>query len=250
MQDKAKKLLGISDRAYERRRHASGLAAWINRTFQKLHANGQLEYQYFERRGRSIKRLIEEAVPLSRLGLYHWTHGNEPYITLKPDGHPFDALLEVEGFASCTLKIEVTTCETEESVMRRQALSREGTVSLSGPIRRNKREIIATPAMVEVTEREEEIVALALRRLADKAESGRYDANTAVLVYVSEYWPLSAAGRCALHRRTLRYLETNDLATSTVYYCYWPDYSIDAIKVRRPHTTLAQRGHLQGTGNR
>jgi hypothetical protein len=225
-------LVDIQDFDYEQRRHASDLAAWVNAKFRDLEAGGRLEEQYFERLGRNVKRLVEEAVPLSRLGLYLWTPGNEPYLSCLPLNQSVDAIVEVQGFAARLFKVEVTTLETNETTMRRQALAREGTVSLTGPVRREGRSIIADPRMIDVAEQQEIVTDRAFARLLDKAESGRYDKETAILVYLSEFWPLPPEGRLGLLRRTRRYLEIESQVISNVYYCYWPDYSIDAVEVR------------------
>ena len=65
-------LVNIPNPDYEQRRHASAFAAWVNAKFRDLQAGGQLEEQYFERRGDNVKRLIEEALPLSRLVPSGW----------------------------------------------------------------------------------------------------------------------------------------------------------------------------------
>ncbi len=116
--------------------------------------------------------------------------------------------------------------------MRRQALAREGTVSLTGPIRREGRNIISEPRMIDVAEQQEIVIDRAFARLQDKAESGRYDKETAILVYLSEFWPLPPEARLSLLRRTRRYLEIESGVISKVYYCFWPDYSVVAVEVR------------------
>ncbi len=98
-------LVDIQDADYEQRRHASELAAWVKAKMRELEAGGRLEEQYFERLGRNVKRLVEEAVPLSRLGLYLWTPGNEPYISCLPHNQGVDAIVEVQGFAARMFKV-------------------------------------------------------------------------------------------------------------------------------------------------
>lgn len=233
---KMRSFVDISDADYEQRRHASELAAWVNAKFREIEAGGRLEEQYFEQKGRNVKRFLEEALPLSRLGLYYWRPGDEPYIELVAKKRRYDGRLEVEGFARRSMKVEVTTVESDASTMRRQALSREGTVYLTGPIRREKRTIISKPEMVNVREKIEATVEAAFNRFKAKAESDNYDANTAILVYLSEYWPLPAEGRLALRVRVRRYLESAACPTSTAYFCYWPEYSIEGVEVRRQGT--------------
>ncbi len=223
----------ITDAEYEQRRHASDLTAWINRKLQEIDAGGRREEQYFERRGRNVKRLIEEAVPLSRLGLQLWTPGDEPYITLLPSNANVDAEVEVQGFNARSFKVEVTTIETEESTMRRQALAREGTVPLLGPIRRDGRTIVAEGEMVDVAEEAERVIDLTMQRLRRKVDSGAYDGVTVMLVYLSEFWPLPPEERLRLRRRTEAYLATEPVSTSTVHFCFWPDYGVETVRVPR-----------------
>lgn len=233
----------IADGDYEQRRHASEFAAWVNAKFRELQGGGYLEEQYFERRGRNVKRLIEEAVPLSRLGLHLWTPGNEPYISCFPIDQSVDGHVEVQGFNARSFNVEITTIETERSTLRRQALSREGTVPLTGPVRRLAGEIIAQPEMIDVNEQTESTVDLAMCRLKAKVESGGYAHDTAILVYLSEFWPLPPEGRLHLQRRTRQYLEAGAQNTSSVYYCYWPDYSIDAVEVRSQRSRMLERAN-------
>jgi hypothetical protein len=223
----------ILDAEYEQRRHASNLAAWINRKLQELNAGGRLEEQYFERRGRNVKRLLVEAVPLSQLGLELWVPGDEPYIALLPIAESVDAEINVHGFNARSFKVEVTTIETEESTMRRQALAREGMVPLAGPIRREGWAIVAEGEMVDVAEYADRIVDLTIQRLGQKVNSGAYDEATAMLVYLSELWPLPPEARLRLRRRTEAYLGSKPGLTSTVHFCFWPDYGIETVHVPR-----------------
>jgi len=226
-------VLDITNTEYELRRHASDLAAWINRKLREIDAGGQREEQYFERRGLNVKRLLEEAVPLSRLGLNLWKPGDEPFLTLLPAAANVDAEVEIQGFAARSFKVEVTTIETEESTLRRQALAREGTVPLVGPMRRDGGAIVAEGRMVDVAEEAERVVELTMGRLRAKVDSRAYDNTTDMLVYLSEFWPLPPDGRLRLRRRTEAYLATEPGNTSTVHFCFWPDYSIETVQVRR-----------------
>ncbi len=223
----------IADDDYEQRRHARELVTWINAKFRDLDAGGRLEEQFFERKGRNVKRLIEEAVPLSRLGLSLWKPGDEAYVSLLPENVRYDGLMEVDGFSARSFNVEVTTIETEQSTLRRQMLSREGTVTLAGPIRR-KRDGSIEDGMegVEVSEQQEAIVTLALNRLKAKTDTKSYDENTAILVYLNDFWPLPAEGRLALHRLTEQYLwERQEIFA--VCYCFSPDLAVDWIEVGR-----------------
>ncbi len=225
--------LAIADDEYQQRRHARELATWINAKFRDLEAGGRLEEQFFERKGRNVKRLIEEAVPLSRLGLSLWKPGDEPYVTLLPENVKYDGLLEVDGFSARSFKVEVTTIETDQSTLRRQMLSREGTVTLTGPIRRRPDGSIEDGMEgVDVSEQQEAIAALAFSRLTAKTDARSYDENTALLVYLNDFWPLPEEGRLSLHRRTEQYLwERQEIFA--VCYCFSPDLTVDWIEVGR-----------------
>lgn len=89
--------MDIPTAEYTQRRHISDLCRWINEKFEVLEARGLFDEQYFERTGLNVKRLIEEAVPLSRLGLFLWTPGCDVCITCYADNRNYDAEVEVKG---------------------------------------------------------------------------------------------------------------------------------------------------------
>lgn len=238
-------LIEISDAEYEQRRHARDLVTWVNAKFGDLEAGGRLELQYFERKGRNVKRLIEEAVPLSRLGVSFWRPGDEAYVALLPENSSYDGQVEVEGFSARSFKVEITTIETEQSWLRRQTLSREGTVTLTGRIRRMPDGTIEHGTeMIDVSEQQEFVVNLTLDRLHAKTERGSYDDNTAILVYVNDFWPVPAEGRLALHRQTEQYLRRRPNIFA-VCYCYSPDLTVDWIEAGRRR--LGTRGDPSST---
>ena len=119
--------MDIPDAEYEKRRHAFDLCRWINAQFRQMEETGNLSAIYAERKGKNVKRLIEEAVPISRLALRFSRPGDEVFVTLPPESEGFDAHVEIEGFSPRSFKVEVTTTETDGSntlgtVQRRQAL--------------------------------------------------------------------------------------------------------------------------------
>jgi hypothetical protein len=223
----------IQDSDYEQRRHASELAVWVNLKLREIEAGGCLDVQYFERRGRNVKRLIEEALPLSRLGLYLWTPGNEPYVTTLPISDPVDGLIEVESIYPRSFHVEITTLETEESTMRRQALARTGYAPLGGPIHRTGRRLEYEPEMIDVAKAAEHTIELVIKRLDRKVRSVTQTNPAAILVYLSPFRTLPQMYRSALRRRTEQYLASEVKQALTVYYCYWPEYVIEAVDFAR-----------------
>lgn len=213
---------------YESRRHAFDLCRWINERFREIESGPSFDEIYWERKGENVKRLIEEAVPISRLALRFSTPGNEAYVTLFPEREQFDALIEVEGFSPRRFKVEATTTETDETTMRRQALSRDGFVHLTGSVRREGRTIISEGEMINVHEEEERFADLLFNRVKTKVESGRYDEDTAILAYMTQPRPLSLDIRSDLVRRTAHYVLSARHRPSDVFYCYWFGYAVDA----------------------
>lgn len=222
--------LHIPQSEYEARRHVFELCSWINGKLQQLEDTGNFDKLYFERKGegRCVKKLIEEAIPASRLALYLSVPGNDVFVTLHGDNQNFDAVLEIEGFTQRTFKLEITVAETQEAPLRRQALSRYGHVTLSGAINKQKDGSITWEhEMVNIEDREQEYIELMFGRLLKKLE-GDYPEETAILVYLSEFLPLSIRNRAQLVRKTQRYLlEKNH--KHKVYYGYAFGQFIDSV---------------------
>lgn len=166
----------IPEAEYARRRSSFELCEWINQTLAEMRGTGRFDELYFERSDprTNIKKLIEEAIPLSRLGLYLSTPESEVYLTCFADNRAYDAVIEVTGFTERTFKVEVTTTETKISNLRRQALARYGHVPLTGTISRRGREITATGDMVRADVEDERCISLMFERLRRKVDSGRY----------------------------------------------------------------------------
>jgi hypothetical protein len=185
----------IPDLEYEKKRHAFEFCQWINHKFREMRRAGDFDKLYFERRGKNVKKLIEEAMPLSRLALHLSTPESEVYITLSSGNQNYDAVLNIEGFSKRTFKVEVTTTETEETTLRRQVLSRDGHVPLSGPIKRTKSGIEYEYGFANVNTKETKMIDLMFERLMTKIKSGSYSKDTAILVYLSDFLPLSIRKR-------------------------------------------------------
>lgn len=223
----------IPEAEYIQRRSSFELCRWINQKLEEMHATGCFDELYFERSNprSNVKKLMEEAIPLSRLGLYLSTPGSDVYLTCFADNRGYDAVIEVSGYDQRTFKVEVTTTEDTASTLRRQALSRYGHVPLTGPITRRGREITATGEMIRADEEDERCVGVMFDRLQRKIESERYDKDTAVLVFLTDFRAISPRSRADLVFRTERYLLETQAKVSGVYYCYTADYSVDRVDV-------------------
>lgn len=226
------RLVNIAHGEYEKRRHAFELCQWINEKLAELEHSGNFDLLYFERKGKNVKKLIEEAIPVSRLALQLSTPGSEVYVTCHAGNQAYDATLEIAGFGRGVFKVEVTTTETDETVLRRQALSREGNVAFSGPIGRDnkdKRHIVWEGEMVDVDADERRCIELMFERLQTKIDSGSYGDDTVILVHLAEYRPISMRNRAKLVQRTSRYMVETQPRIGGVYYSYTGGYIVDAV---------------------
>lgn len=82
--------------------------------------------------------------------------------------------------------------------------------------------------MVNVENREQQYTELMFGQLRRKLESGKYPETTVILVYLSEFLPLSIRNRAQLVRKTQRYLLTRNLKHK-VYYGYTVGQFIDSV---------------------
>jgi hypothetical protein len=222
---------------YEQRRDAFELCRWVNAQFRAMEETGHFDEIYFERKGLNVPRFVAEAVPVSRLALLLATPGIEVHVTCFAHSLNYDAQIEISGWRQPSFRVEVTTTEPDDVVLRRQALSRVGHVMLAGPIRREGRKIIAEAEMVDVTEEEQRRTALMLARLRDKVESGRYDANTAFLVYSTDLFRIGVHARADLVGDAERYLAQAGVPTAGVYFAFQTDYTVMHV----PGTGESQR---------
>ena len=212
--------LDVPSAEYEERRHVFDLCRWINSKLGVMESLGNFDEAFLERKGLNVKKLIEEAIPVSRLALFLSAPANEVYVTLRSGNQPFDAEIEIAGFGARSFRVEVTTTESDSSTLRRQALSRYGKVNLHGPISRRGFEIESSDEMVDVSAEEERCIALMFERLRRKVESGRYGPDTAVLVHCSEYLRISLEARATLVKRTQRYLLEQTQQIPAAYFGY------------------------------
>lgn len=80
--------------------------------------------------------------------------------------------------------------------------------------------------MVNVHEEEQRRTALMLKRLRDKVEWGRYDANTAFLVYSTDLFRIGMDARADLVRHAERYLAQIGVPSAGVYFGFQTDYTV------------------------
>jgi hypothetical protein len=221
----------ISTAEYETRRHAFDLYTWINSKLLELEATGNFDSLYFERKGeaRPIKKFLEEAIPASRLALHLSVPGSDVFVTLHKGNQNFDATLELEGFTERTFRLEITVAETKGAHLQREALSERGYATLSGAIdKRRDGSITSKNEMVNVENREQQYMELMFGQLRRKLESSRYPETTVILVYLSEFLPLSIRNRAQLVRKTQRYLLEGNFKHK-VYYGYAVGQMIDSV---------------------
>ena len=223
--------MNISTTEYEQRRHVFDLCKWLNDKCAEMQTLPDFETIYFERQGANIKKLIEEAMPLASLGLYFYRPSNDVYLKCLTNQR-YDAELSVSGWNNFDIKVEVTTVETEESTMRRQALSRHGSVFMMGKIRRYGRNIISEAEMVDLDVENKKWIDLAFERCLKKIEHG-YDKDTAILVSFSNFRHIPLRYRAKLLERTERHLLVEKPEIYGVYYSYGDDFVVDGIKVER-----------------
>jgi hypothetical protein len=215
---------------YEQRRHVFDFCTWINEKMLELEDQPNFDEIYFERKDPFVKKLVEEAVPISYFGLYLVKTRKDIFVTCKSDNQSYDGLIEIGGFHRAEeIKVEVCVTEDEESTMRRQALSRNGIVYFTGNMQRNKREIITEPEMVDIEDESKRIIDLAFARFESKVNRG-YDSQTAILVYITAYRPLGHRHRVKLLERAKQYLRVNQPPIYGFYFCYSTDLGIDGLR--------------------
>lgn len=230
--------MNISNSEYEKPRSNFQLCEWINSKLRDLETASDFQERYVERRGQNIKKLLEEAVPVARMGLYLWRPWRDVSVTCLAGDQSHDAEITVKDpHKTERIKIEVTCTETDETTMRRQALSREGFVWMSGPVRREGRRIVSEATMVDLDKESSHLVERALTRFRRKAER-EDDPQTAILVYLVESFPsLSFWYRTQLLEQTRTYLRTQRPTLYGAYYCYQTDQGFDGVR-NEPHNLV------------
>ncbi len=226
--------MDISTTEYEQQRTVFQLCEWINQKLRELAQRPEFEALCFERKGQNVKQLLEEAVPTARLGLYFWRAWREVYVTCLSGSQSYDAILHIQDPRQQeTIRVEVTTIETEQSTMERQRLAREGVIWRSAKTWREGRTIRqGDPEIVDFDEESTRIINHIHDRFRVKAER-EDDAQTAILVYVyNTFPPLSTSYRQELVEKTRGYLLDHQPTLYGVYYCYDPELGIDGVRNR------------------
>jgi hypothetical protein len=140
--------MNISNSEYEKSRSVFQLCEWINRTLRDFETDPHFGERYLERRGGNVKKLLEEALPVARLGLHLWRPWHDISVTCLAGNQPHDAEVTLKNPRNSeTIKIEVTSTQTDETTMRRQALARHGHVWMTGRVWREGRHIMSSPEM-------------------------------------------------------------------------------------------------------
>jgi hypothetical protein len=220
----------IDTAEYEQERHVFDMCRWINTTLSAMKQLPDPDPVYFERKGRNVKSFLEEALPVAALGLYFYRPGDDVYLRCLTGNQHYDALLTVQGVHNFTIKVEVTTIETEDSMLRRQAMARNGFRFAYGPIERKGRDIVSKAGWVKVTEHRAKTVELAFKRVLDKLEKS-YDADTALLVYLDTGRSLPMSSRADLIDKT-RQLFLSEVRPDIygVYYCDAREFLVDGLR--------------------
>jgi hypothetical protein len=230
--------MNISDSEYEKMefqpRSVFQLCEWTNGTLRSLETDPDFEERYWERKGKIIKKLLEEAVPVARLGLHLWRPWHDVSVTCLAADQPHDAEVTLKNpRKSETIKIEVTSTQTEATTMRRQALARHGYVWMIGPVWREDRQIMSNAEMEDYDKKRPRLIEHAFARFKTKAEQ-EDDPQTAILVYVDSFLSLPFWYRMELLEQTHTYLRTQRPTLYGAYNCYERDQGIDGLR-NNPH---------------
>lgn len=232
--------MNIPRSAYEKPRHILEFCAWIDAQLALFEKENDFEAHYFERQGENVKKFIEEAIPVSRLGL-HLYHERQPiYVQCLTGNQRLDASLDIHTYRTVRhIKVEVTTTETSASTKRRQALARDGFAELTGRVWRTERKIHFEGEMVNVEDAAEQALQLGFDRMRAKVErtdqdgTPYYDAETAILVHVDFFRNFSSRHRAQIIEQTRQYLRSQERFIYGVFYCYTWNQGVDELRNQR-----------------
>ena len=216
---------------YQQRRQVFEFCGWIHEKLIQLSQEPDFEELYFERKGDFLKKLIEEAIPVSYFGLFLSREWNEVFIQCFTDIPHYDAIVEIQNplrILKETIKVEVTSTEDNPNVMRRQALARDGFAHLTGTVKREGRNIKTEGEFVETEEESEKVIQLALEGLERKLKNA-YDNQTAILIYVTGFRQLAHHHRFKLIEETKRLLREKKPTLYGVFFCYSSNRGVDGI---------------------
>ncbi len=225
--------MDITEDDYKRERHIFVFCRWINQKLYDLEKEPDFYKRFFERtrKGTDWKKFLEEAIPVSYLGLYLYRAWREVFVQCFTDNPQYDAKIIVRSPDHIqTIKVEVTTTEDTESAWRREALSGNGFAYLTGPVEKDKKTgaIIFKPKMVDDEEEGSKIVESALERL-DRKLQNQYDDETAILIYVAAQQKLYPHHRCDLMKKVRLRLRERRPALYGVFVCYSWNLGVDEI---------------------
>ncbi len=74
--------MDISNDEYEQKRLIFDSHQWLQEKLNLLQEESNFEESYFERKGNNIKKLLEEVVPICRLGLFLCDEWNTIFVGL------------------------------------------------------------------------------------------------------------------------------------------------------------------------
>lgn len=111
---------------------AFAFAATVDRAIEQLAAS-----DYHRRSGRA-KTLLEELLPLSRLGLHFAFPGLAIEVVGYEDDGPVDGTIIATGYKSFAYDVEVTYARNYEEALRSELLLTQQVVPGAGPIYRDK----------------------------------------------------------------------------------------------------------------
>jgi len=178
----------------ERSRRPSELLAWVTVKCRELGATP--DAKAFARSGALLpKKFYEELRPLAIFADREFPGRDDVLIQPNLDNDNFDARITV-GRGSKTIFVEITYAKDGYDESRRmEVLSREGSVSLTGPVSSsgrkgspNRKVHVESEARSHLVAREE-YLAIVRKRLEDKARS-RYGNDHVLVVAVDDYLPL------------------------------------------------------------
>ncbi|HEX8599742.1 MAG TPA: hypothetical protein VF952_14670 [Chloroflexia bacterium] len=214
---------------YEQARHVFDMCRWINEKLAEMEKEDGFTTIYFERKGKNVKKFLEEAYPVAALGLHFFRPADDVFVQCLTGNPSYDAILTVKGFHNFSIKVEVTTTETDDSTKRRQSVSRHGFRWSSGPIWRVGREILSEPEMVDVDAEAEQLVNLAYSRALDKLKKGTYGSDTAILVYIDTHRTLDFYFRKELIEKTEDHIREQQPEIYGIYYCHGTEFLVDGV---------------------
>lgn len=233
----------ISTSDYETTRSLFDLCDWITQKVSELVESSDNGDAYFRQRG-NIKKLLEEAIPISYFGLHLYRIRRNINVTCHAGNEPYDGKIEIEEQwdikKKTTIFVEVTSTESDKTALQREYLANEGIVNLSDDLERDEKTRKIIPirnnTLVNIDIEQQKVIDEAYKRSIKKLEKKdnlgnfRYTSNTAIIIYVTYGFPLSPRFRINLLNMTLEYLKKERPTVYGVYYCYKADGTIDGIR--------------------